>query len=658
MGGASGHRLRRPASVSDSPHEVGGWLSIHTLPADEVGPVYTITATDDVHFSQTAVDFNVYNTCLVGSCDCTHYIGGARSQLLPCRMFAECFCRGDRDEDWAYLMYAVIFGINVIDKKCDSEYRCVNYSSATEGEGHKFMTKRLKHEIEYGVVSVVDHPPICIHALGTTPKAGGVGLRAIVDCSSPANICVNEFTEESAVKFSYNSVDTVTDILQDLDYISTLDISDAYRAIATHPSSRLRQGLQWEFAPGEVTYMVDNRLSMGLSSSPYAFSKVSDFAVRCMVREGYTGIINYLDDFAIVAHTYDKCAEAQLALLKILRRIGFYISYKKLISPKQISRFLGIEIDTIEMKLRLPKDKMVKLHSTIQEFVGQEKARKDDLDRLAGLLSHCAKVVRGGRVFTRRIYDLCASVSKPFYKVRLSAAFQKDLQWWLEFADFFNGECEFFRTNRATLATYSDSSTGSGFGAIHNNDGLAGGWFEDDKKIMKKWLGHHYCDTEELCYKKNGDPEHINVLEMWPVLQAANRWGHLWGGADVCMVTDNTQVRGALLKGRSKNAITMEWLRRIFWLSVVHNFNIVSIYIPSEENNVCDALSRLVDPRSIERLKEADPHHLMCCSYEILSESPFATSSARRADNTVSDVDGQPLRAVIQADEVCSDEEV
>ena len=124
------------------------------------------------------------------------------------------------------------------------------------------------------------------------------------------------------------------------------------------------------------------------------------------------------------------------------------------------------------------------------------------------------------------------------------------------------------------------------------------------------------------------------------------------------MVTDNTQVRGALLKGRSKNAITMEWLRRLFWLSVVHNFNIVSIYIPSEENNVCDALSRLVDPRSIERLKEADPHHLMCCSYEILSESPFATSSARRADNTVSDVDGQPLRAIIQANEGCSDEEV
>ena len=50
---------------------------------------------------------------------------------------------------------------------------------------------------------------------------------------------------------------------------------------------------------------------MGLSSGPYVFSKVSDFVVRCMVREGYTECINYLDDFCMVARTEQGCQEVQ-----------------------------------------------------------------------------------------------------------------------------------------------------------------------------------------------------------------------------------------------------------------------------------------------------------------------------------------------------------
>lgn len=32
--------------------------------------------------------------------------------------------------------------------------------------------------------------------------------------------------------------------------------------------------------------MVDNRICMGLSSNPFIFSKISDFEVHCVVREG------------------------------------------------------------------------------------------------------------------------------------------------------------------------------------------------------------------------------------------------------------------------------------------------------------------------------------------------------------------------------------
>ena len=77
----------------------------------------------------------------------------------------------------------------------------------------------------------------------------------------------------------------------------TIDIKDAYRMASIHPDDRNCQGLHWDFAEGVSTYLKDNRLCMGLSSSPYVFSKILDFVVCCANRESITRVLNYLHDF-------------------------------------------------------------------------------------------------------------------------------------------------------------------------------------------------------------------------------------------------------------------------------------------------------------------------------------------------------------------------
>ena len=135
---------------------------------------------------------------------------------------------------------------------------------------------------------------------------------------------------------------------------------------------------------------------MGLSSSPYVFSKLSDFVVRCMVREGYSDCINYLDDFCIVARTKREGEAAQRALVGILRRLGFYVSFKKVTPPAQVVRFLGIDIDSVRIELRLPVDKLEKLRTKLKSFLRRRKGTKGELESLAGILAHCCKVIHGG----------------------------------------------------------------------------------------------------------------------------------------------------------------------------------------------------------------------------------------------------------------------
>ena len=69
------------------------------------------------------------------------------------------------------------------------------------------------------------------------------------------------------MKFNYDSCDTVVSLMEKNDFMSIIDISDAYRVMPIHPHDRVWQGLCWKFKNNnEVTYIQDNCLWMGLSS--------------------------------------------------------------------------------------------------------------------------------------------------------------------------------------------------------------------------------------------------------------------------------------------------------------------------------------------------------------------------------------------------------
>ena len=94
------------------------------------------------------------------------------------------------------------------------------------------------------MLEIVSYTPDCIHNLFCVPKDDGDG-HTIVDCSKPLNKSVNQYIKTIAAKFSYNSVDTVVNNLQMADWLSIVDIKDAYRAVSIHSDDIKKQGLVW-----------------------------------------------------------------------------------------------------------------------------------------------------------------------------------------------------------------------------------------------------------------------------------------------------------------------------------------------------------------------------------------------------------------------------
>jgi hypothetical protein len=87
--------------------------------------------------------------------------------------------------------------------------------------------------------------------------------------------------------------------------------------------------------------------------------------------------------------------------------------------------------------------------------------------------------------------------------------------------------------------------------------------------------------------------EHINILELKTVLEAAKRWGENWSGKHIRVRSDNSATVASLNKGTSRSGGLMALVREIFWLSVHYNFKLTAAHIPGVSNTLADRISRM-----------------------------------------------------------------
>ena len=84
----------------------------------------------------------------------------------------------------------------------------------------------------------------------------------------------------------------------------------------------------------------------GLSLAPRTFTKCMDTALAPLRRRG-TQILNYLDDWLILARSETELVSHRTVLLSHLEGLGLSVNWtKSSLSPRQSISFLGIELDS------------------------------------------------------------------------------------------------------------------------------------------------------------------------------------------------------------------------------------------------------------------------------------------------------------------------
>ena len=211
----------------------------------------------------------------------------------------------------------------------------------------------------------------------------------------------------------------------------------------------------------------------GLRSAPLIFTAIADTLEWVVKQQGVQYPYHYLDDFITCGLPgASECQQNTHKLLGCWSQLGTPIAQDKTEGPTTCLTFLGIEVDTQAMELRLPAHKLARVRQTVSEWLGRKAARRE-LESLVGTLQHATKLVRPGRRFVRRLIQVMSSVKGRDHFVRLGADVRSDLMWWQHFLESWNGIGILPNTEMGQVDLFTDASSKWGCAGVWDTK-----WFQ------------------------------------------------------------------------------------------------------------------------------------------------------------------------------------
>lgn len=444
-------------------------------------------------------------------------------------------------------------------------------------ENAKGVSEAVRKEVERGHTAGPFHsPPFPVNhisPLSAVPKPDG-STRLVFDLSQPNGLSVNDFISKDEFPTSYTHFDMATELVHLTGrgcFLTKVDIKHAYRLLPVRPEDRPLLVYYWQ-----GKYYVDLVLPFGGRSSASIFTSFSDLVCWILRNKRKLTVIHYSDDFLIISVTLPDALRDLDDFKYTFLCLNIPIAEDKLVGPATDLSFCGIGINTVDMSISIPQEKVQEVLRDMPRWCTRRTCTQTQLQSLVGKLNFFAKVIVPGRIFTRRLIDLIYTVSRPSHHITITRLAREDIHWWRELLQSWNRSSIIPNPRRlysSDLMLFSDAAKYHGFGAVFG-----------DAWIQSRW------PTEWA-------ERDIDFKEFFAVYAAALTWGEQWAGRRVVMVTDNKAITQIWAKGSTPAPLLMAIMRRLFLFAAKNSFSISLKHIFGHFNSAADALSRFQMPR-------------------------------------------------------------
>ena len=394
--------------------------------------------------------------------------------------------------------------------------------------------------------------------LFTVPKRTG-GHRPVLDLSP-----LNRFLARK--RFRMETPRSFRESLQPGDWVTSLDLTDAYFHVLIHPNDRKWLRFRWE----DRVYQF-RALPFGLALSPWVFTKMVREICALVHRQGIR-MRAYLDDWAIQARSHSQALAHTDVVLQHTQNLGFNVNLKKSdLTPSQQFRYLGLMFDTVGWVVRPSPDREERLRSSIHALLLRESASARELAQVLGSMESMVPVVPLAGVYKRRFQRefrsrWCQSDSDWEMQIPLGTWFREATARWLSPGFLSQGVPITLPPPAAEL--FTDASH-SGWGAHME--------------------GHHTSGVWET----DVSAEHINTLELRAVELALKTLLPFLPKGHIRVRSDNATVIAYLNHQGGTVSYSLSCLTEsiLIWASE-RGFTITAVHVQGKANILADLLSR------------------------------------------------------------------
>ena len=290
----------------------------------------------------------------------------------------------------------------------------------TKGVQEKFLWEFIPGWLEEGVIGelVPPIPPSFFSRMFTVPKDGGEKRRPIIDLS-----LLNKRIRKKG--FRMEDLKKVARIVGPNLWGVKLDLKDAYFHVPISPEF-------WKyfvFVLGERVFFF-KVLPFGLTSAPWAFSRVLK-PIKKLLRLQGIQVTAFLDDFLILARSFQECLDHTAKVIDLLQRLGFRINWEKSSkAPQKRLEYLGVILDLETLTFSLPEDKVQTILLYCRNGQKASLLSRRVLERLVGFFNFAAQYLRLGKLYLKPIQawmNLHTSVSQRDGLVQIDASLREAL---------------------------------------------------------------------------------------------------------------------------------------------------------------------------------------------------------------------------------------
>ncbi len=359
-------------------------------------------------------------------------------------------------------------------------------------------------------------------------------------------------------KFKMLTMRTIMSQVQEGDWFVTIDLKDAYFHIQV--VQRHRRFLRFAFGGKAYQYKV---LPFGLALAPRTFTKCMVAALAPLRLQGIR-VLNYLDDWFILAHSRELVSRHRDIVLGHIHSLGLRMNAKKsVLLPSQRTVFLGVHLDSVQMQARLAPARIPVLTACLARFKLGHHVSVGTCRRLLGLMAAASPVLPLGllqmRPFLWWMKELRLHPTVPATRlIRVSRSCCRHLLMWRD-PVFLQSGVRMGAIHSRHMITTDASMTG--WGAVFEGRPASGEWKEE----FLFW--------------------HINCLEHRAVFLALKYFLPVLGGYHIIVRTDNMAVVSHVNRQVGSRLRTLDRLARHLLLWSQDKFlSLRAVHVPGVLN--------------------------------------------------------------------------